>query len=139
MALKQRARGTTRKATALTALLQLKPGATPVTGNSEGYYTRQETRGDGAVRTISYWNPTAVYMRYNGTGYQQVVGGGQTLVDHFTDYTNDLTKAERHEYGWGQTQFQTPIKITDALQNVTFTNLGARAGAPDQANPSNGQ
>ncbi|MFL6519612.1 MAG: RHS repeat-associated core domain-containing protein [Chthoniobacterales bacterium] len=92
-------------------------------GNSEGYYTRQETRGDGAVRTISYWNPTAVYMRYNGTGYQQVVGGGQTLVDHFTDYKNDLTQAERHEYGWGQTQFQTPIKITDALQNVTLQTL----------------
>ncbi len=28
----------------------------PTTGYSEGYWTRQETRGDGAIRTISYFN-----------------------------------------------------------------------------------
>ena len=77
-------------------------------GNSEGYWTRKETRGDGAVRTISYFNPTT--------------GHGQTLVDHFTDFTNNLSKIERHEYDWRH-YFPTPIKITDARQNVTEQNL----------------
>lgn len=79
---------------------------------SEGYWTRQETRGDGPVRTMSYLNSTT--------------GNGQPFVDHLTDFKNDLSKVERYEYQLGnstQNQFQTPTKITDARHNVTEQTL----------------
>ncbi|HEY2614283.1 MAG TPA: hypothetical protein VGI42_01120, partial [Chthoniobacterales bacterium] len=67
-------------------------------GYSQGYYTRIQTRGDGCVRTLSYWNNTT--------------GRGQNLIDHFTDWTNNANMTERHEYDWTH-YFTTPIKITD--------------------------
>jgi RHS repeat-associated protein len=81
---------------------------------SEGYWTRKETRGDGAVRTISYLNSST--------------GNGQALVDHLTDFKNDPTKLERYEYQLGnvtqnQKQFQTPTKITDARGKITDQTL----------------
>jgi hypothetical protein len=91
------------------------------TGYSDGYWTRKETRGDGTIRTISYFNPTT--------------GHGQTLVDHFTDYTNNPNQVERHEYDWGH-YFQTPTRITDARGNVTLQSLESTLGHVTGQTPS---
>ena len=56
----------------------------PTTGYSEGFWTRQETRGDGAIRTISYFNHDS--------------GAGQMYVDSVTDYTNNPNQIERRLY-----------------------------------------
>jgi RHS repeat-associated protein len=89
--------------------IQMQPWTYDTTnGYSEGYWTRIHTRGDGGVRTISYWNPTTDY--------------GQNLVDHITDFTNNLNQTERHEYDWTRYS-QTPIKITDMRGKVTLQQL----------------
>ena len=80
---------------------------------------RIETHGDGAVRTISYFNPDTINRWFDShnvfhTGY----GQGQNLMDHVTDFTNNLSVTERHEYDWTR-MFQTPTKITDMRGNVT--------------------
>ena len=85
----------------------------PNTWASPEYYTRLQSTGDGGLRTISYFNAT--------------LGHGQTLADHFTDFTNELTKTERHEYDWDH-YFQTPIKITDARQKFTVQTLDPALG-----------
>lgn len=85
-------------------------------GYSETYYTRKETRGDGATRTFSYYNPS-----------KPIASRGQMLVDHFTDFTNNLNQTERREYDWTHL-FQTPTKITDMRQNVTLQTLESVVG-----------
>ena len=123
----------------LVSRVEMLPWTWSSAGYSEGFYTRRETRGDGAVRTISYFNPTTVYSYIDTTTstMRQGVGRGQTLVDHFTDYTNNSNQVERHEYDWGH-YFQTPTKVTDPRGNVTSQTLEPLLGhVSGQTHPDN--
>ena len=84
----------------------------PGPGYSEGYWTRNETRGDGPSRTISYFNTT----------YHL----GQMFVDHVTDFVNPAY-VERHTYDWTH-YFQTPIAITDMRGKLTTQTLESVLG-----------
>ncbi|PZR78075.1 MAG: hypothetical protein DLM52_03385, partial [Chthoniobacterales bacterium] len=78
------------------------------TGYSKEYWKRKQTRGDGYIRSISYFNDTT--------------GRGQIQVDSATDWTNNPNIVERREYDWTH-YFQTPTKITDMNGHLTQQTL----------------
>lgn len=91
-------------------------------GYSNEYWDRIHTRGDGFVRTISYFNPDTVFKYYDSTSHLRTRQGyGQMFADHVTDWTNS-TVMERLLYDWTH-YFQTPTSITDMNLHVTLQTL----------------
>lgn len=91
------------------------------------YWTRVQTRGDGAARTLSWFNPTKAFTYfYNGQQYHGV-GQGQMLVDPFTDFFNNTNIIETDQYDWTH-YFQTPTSITDTNNHTTTQTLETTLG-----------
>ncbi len=97
-------------------------------GWTQGWSTRQHTRGDGAVRTLSWWNPTKTFIYYDANLNKHTgTGEYQLFVDHFTDFFNDTTKIETDTYDWTH-YFPTPLTITDTNGHVTNQTLESTLG-----------